>query len=1098
MKYRLALLALLVLASQVWAQTPWEAFHQALDAYEFEKASELARKLPERGARELALAEVALVSDRPDLSYLQTDKLQGLALSPELQAKSYLVAARQERLASFESQDERDKVVRRMIREGLRTAVGRDRASLLLLKVEYSAADEMALAQDACREIAEVEDADPAFLQQAQARLAARAGRRTEAAAIWRALAQTAGLREQQRAQSLYSQRAIRQAYAAEPRPALLQSLRSLLEQAVASQDGYAALQAWSLLQGLSPSEQQTELLDYGETVVASLEDPMVKLEILHEVMGPLFTLDRPRGLVLGQQGLRIASELDSPVLQAFFLLRTADFGDREFHDASRARALSLLEGVDPNRLRGTFFGNVIATAVAQREPLDRQTIDSAKLTRDLQALKPGATPRDHFAIFEPYIFEGTNRPDPALLEAAFFPALEVALSMPESDRDWALRRLSYYFMRQLNCDSMAVPPERRELLQEAAVRGLGARLAARPELLDPVLDSVLAHTRRQSDGFADFYLAEWLIFLGRQAEARELLDLVKGSGIDEGWSSNAAKELAAMLVAAGDETGLELARRALPQVPDRDSDWEQSSQLGWLALSLRKFTEAENLGRRALELGARSPEMEAWRVARVGPVQLVALALAGQGKTDQALAVLEQSATTHDLVRADVLSQGQRYEQAAAAISTLSAEHPAGGVYEWRVRRRIAQGAGDQAALKALEAAQALYLGRASMLPDDPVYAALFRQAAAPVPAPFQIPQPNTTPPTFADLVERLEALRRREPENGSLKRISAADLREIMARAGPDEIYVQPILLEHSVVTVFLTDKQAGLVETFCDRTRLERAMTGLTDSLSTPDSDLEASDAERRYLAERLVKPWRSRFPDKRRLRWVGDGPLGKLPLPALPQGEDWLLQAIEVTYLDGLSALPAFALEADAPALLVGGASDLEGATLELQAVRRLYPRGGDWRLGNPTQALVSQVPRHRLLHISTHGTGPDARSLGGKLRGDGHELSAFDLSELSFPEHSLAVLGTCDSFLDAGTGHDNSSLVSALRTAGAEVVVGSLWPLDDKVSVELFGVFYESLKRGASPEEALATAQRAVARKWKHPFYWAGLQVVAGP
>lgn len=202
-------------------------------------------------------------------------------------------------------------------------------------------------------------------------------------------------------------------------------------------------------------------------------------------------------------------------------------------------------------------------------------------------------------------------------------------------------------------------------------------------------------------------------------------------------------------------------------------------------------------------------------------------------------------------------------------------------------------------------------------------------------------------------------------------------------------------------------------------------------------------------------------------------------------------------MSIAVIDGPS-LQEVHLDEDARALLVGGASDLPGSSRELEEVRKLFPQGAFWRLDGDLSQLQSELSRSRLLHISTHASIPTPRSLSGTLRGDGSATSAFQLSELVFPAGSLAVVAACQSAVDAGTGRDNTSLVSALRTAGADAVVGSLWELDDEATAALVGHFYERVRQGDAPDVALASAQRETARKWPHPFYWAGLQVVTGP
>lgn len=108
------------------------------------------------------------------------------------------------------------------------------------------------------------------------------------------------------------------------------------------------------------------------------------------------------------------------------------------------------------------------------------------------------------------------------------------------------------------------------------------------------------------------------------------------------------------------------------------------------------------------------------------------------------------------------------------------------------------------------------------------------------------------------------------------------------------------------------------------------------------------------------------------------------------------------------------------------------------------------------------------------------------------------LRAYQVAKLSLHAR-LAVLSGCRSALGHVTlGAGVIGLSSGFIDAGVPAVIGSLWPVDDRVTATLMGRFYDGLADGLTVSEALRRAELDVRRNpaTAHPFYWAGF-VVAG-
>ncbi len=90
---------------------------------------------------------------------------------------------------------------------------------------------------------------------------------------------------------------------------------------------------------------------------------------------------------------------------------------------------------------------------------------------------------------------------------------------------------------------------------------------------------------------------------------------------------------------------------------------------------------------------------------------------------------------------------------------------------------------------------------------------------------------------------------------------------------------------------------------------------------------------------------------------------------------------------------------------------------------------------------------------------------------------------------------LLTLAACET----GKGNDRAALglAGAGVKAGANVVLGTLWKVDDKVTNELMEAFFKALQD--SPElsraQALQKAQKQLVERYPHPFYWAAFLVI---
>lgn len=186
-------------------------------------------------------------------------------------------------------------------------------------------------------------------------------------------------------------------------------------------------------------------------------------------------------------------------------------------------------------------------------------------------------------------------------------------------------------------------------------------------------------------------------------------------------------------------------------------------------------------------------------------------------------------------------------------------------------------------------------------------------------------------------------------------------------------------------------------------------------------------------------------------------------------------------------------------------------DLQYAREEVQRLAALS-KGDAWLAQEATETRFRQLSaRYRVVHLAMHAIVdnlyPDFSKLlfTGTQRGtlpeaDG-DFYAGDLPGLQL-EADLVTLSACHTASGRIVpGESTLSLAYAFTQAGTPAVAASLWPADDKRTMQLMVVFYEQMKAGLPKDEALRQAQLALigqsekVLEFAHPFFWASFGII---
>jgi CHAT domain-containing protein len=231
-------------------------------------------------------------------------------------------------------------------------------------------------------------------------------------------------------------------------------------------------------------------------------------------------------------------------------------------------------------------------------------------------------------------------------------------------------------------------------------------------------------------------------------------------------------------------------------------------------------------------------------------------------------------------------------------------------------------------------------------------------------------------------------------------------------------------------------------------------------------------------------------------------VPHGLLHQIPFHALFDGERYLLERFEISYAPS-ARIYSLCQQHDPPQVsedkaLVMSVRDplIPAVSEEAKAVARHLPGAEVLSDGRATtDALRSASSGCHVLHLACHGLFRSDNPMFSSLKLHDGWLTAAEVMQLDL-EGALVTLSACESGRNEVFGGDELiGLTRAFLGVGASTLVVSLWVVQDQATAELMGKYYERLRGGASPAEALRAAQLEIKAERPHPYYWAPFVLV---
>ena len=229
----------------------------------------------------------------------------------------------------------------------------------------------------------------------------------------------------------------------------------------------------------------------------------------------------------------------------------------------------------------------------------------------------------------------------------------------------------------------------------------------------------------------------------------------------------------------------------------------------------------------------------------------------------------------------------------------------------------------------------------------------------------------------------------------------------------------------------------------------------------------------------------------------------GQLHALPFHALYSGEQYLADRHTLAYAPSATLIHHLWCQQPADsetnnALIVGVADKtIPAAESEARAIAELLGDSAELRTGNAATfapSLFAQQP-YRLLHLASHAT----------FRRDNPRFSAFKLADRWITAAELTTASTTPRFVTLSacetgqhhvTGGDELlGLSRGFLAAGTQLLLVSLWQVNDEATAQLMKHYYRHLRAGQPANVALRQAQQMLRQQYDHPYFWAAFVLI---
>lgn len=325
------------------------------------------------------------------------------------------------------------------------------------------------------------------------------------------------------------------------------------------------------------------------------------------------------------------------------------------------------------------------------------------------------------------------------------------------------------------------------------------------------------------------------------------------------------------------------------------------------------------------------------------------------------------------------------------------------------------------------------------------------------------------------------------------------------------PDAAIIYPIILPNRLAVIVSVAKQPLRYYTtaFEKTDEIENAYDDLLANLNPFISSPEPLRSHQQFY-NWLIRPIRSELEQNgiKTLVFVLDGLLRNLPMAALHDGQQYLIEQYNVVLAPGLQLVNSRSFNRKDLRTLAGGLAEarqgfspLPGVKKEVQDIARIVPTavfldGEFTRDRIKSEIAATTFP---IVHLATHGQFSSQADQTFLLTWD-QRVNVKEINQLLIEREQdpieLLVLSACQTA--AGDQRSALGIAGFAVRSGARSTVATLWSVQDQSTASLITRFYYVLNQPQMTKaEALRQAQLTLLRssQYQHPYYWAPFVLV---